>query len=107
MTSKTIVTEKDATEASPVERWLKFNDTLVEEFDLNDSTLESECFGGALKTTNPDSCKQNSFCALSTHALISPVQGSHPDSRVRHWNAYMLFYEAVSTSSEGSCSMEG
>ena len=23
------------------------------------------------------------------------VHGSHPESRVRHWNAYMLFYEAV------------
>ena len=27
--------------------------------------------------------------------LSAVVHGSHPDSRVRHWNAYMLFYEAV------------
>ncbi|CAB1332019.1 unnamed protein product [Coregonus sp. 'balchen'] len=27
-------------------RWYKFNDNVVEEFDMNDETLEYECFGG-------------------------------------------------------------
>ncbi len=31
-------------------RWLRFNDTIVDEFVLNDSTLEAECFGGSYKT---------------------------------------------------------
>ena len=38
---------------APVEtqlgRWLRFNDTLVDEFVLNDSALEAECFGGSYK----------------------------------------------------------
>ncbi len=39
---------------APVEtrqgRWLRFNDTLVDEFVLNDNALESECFGGSYKS---------------------------------------------------------
>lgn len=36
-------------------RWLKFNDTTVEEFDMNDATLEAECFGGTYKAKVHDS----------------------------------------------------
>ncbi len=42
-----------------LERWLKFNDTLVEEFVFTDSLLEAECFGGAIKTTSSDPCMLN------------------------------------------------
>ena len=35
-------------------RWLKFNDTTVEEFDMNDTTLEAECFGGTYKAKSYD-----------------------------------------------------
>ena len=28
-------------------------------------------------------------------ALSPPAQSSNPETRVRYWNAYMLFYEAV------------
>eukprot|EP00731_Ephydatia_muelleri_P019119 Em0011g1159a len=56
--------------------WLRFNDVVVDEFAMNQVSLESECFGGSYK------------------AKTSDVQGSHPDMRVRFWNAYMLFYEA-------------
>lgn len=38
-------------------RWLKFNDTTVEEFDMNDTTLEAECFGGTYKAKVHDSGK--------------------------------------------------
>ena len=31
------------------ERWYKFNDIIVEEFDMNEDTLEAECFGGTYK----------------------------------------------------------
>ena len=30
-------------------KWFKFNDTVVEEFEMNESTLEEECFGGSYK----------------------------------------------------------
>ena len=33
------------------EKWYKFNDTIVEEFDMNEDTLEAECFGGTYKAT--------------------------------------------------------
>lgn len=35
-------------------RWLKFNDTTVEEFEMNDTTLEAECFGGTYKAKSYD-----------------------------------------------------
>ncbi|XP_019859988.1 PREDICTED: ubiquitin carboxyl-terminal hydrolase 24-like [Amphimedon queenslandica] len=60
------------------EQWLKFNDTLVERFIIDEFTLETECFGGSVRSNSSD-----------------PVHTSHPESRVRHWNAYMLFYEAA------------
>ena len=28
-------------------------------------------------------------------ALFPPAQSSNPETRIRYWNAYMLFYEAV------------
>ena len=31
-------------------KWYKFNDTVIEEIDLNDETLEYECFGGEYRT---------------------------------------------------------
>ena len=37
-------------------RWLRFNDTLVDEFVLHDSALEAECFGGSYKP-KPDGRK--------------------------------------------------
>ena len=32
-------------------KWYKFNDTIVDEFDMNEDTLEAECFGGTYKAT--------------------------------------------------------
>nr|XP_044995148.1 ubiquitin carboxyl-terminal hydrolase 24 isoform X2 [Jaculus jaculus] len=62
-------------------KWYKFNDTVVEEFDLSDETLDYECFGGEYRPkvydqTNP-----------------------YPDVRRRYWNAYMLFYQRASDQS--------
>lgn len=39
-------------------KWYKFNDTVVEEFDLTDETLEYECFGGEYRPKVYDQCKQ-------------------------------------------------
>ena len=30
-------------------RWYRFNDTVVEEFEMSDAALEAECFGGSYK----------------------------------------------------------
>ena len=30
-------------------RWFKFNDTTVEEFEMTDEKIMSECFGGSYK----------------------------------------------------------
>ncbi len=38
------------TEDSRGQRWLKFNDTVVEEVDMTDEFLERECFGGNYMT---------------------------------------------------------
>lgn len=39
-------------------KWFKFNDTFVEEFEMNDASVEAECFGGTYKTKNNESsCK--------------------------------------------------
>ena len=41
------------------EKWYKFNDTIVEEFDMNEDTLEAECFGGTYKATVYDTGKHD------------------------------------------------
>ena len=38
-------------------RWYKFNDNVVKEFDMNDETLEYECFGGEYRPKVYDQCK--------------------------------------------------
>ncbi|OXB64566.1 hypothetical protein ASZ78_016018 [Callipepla squamata] len=38
-------------------KWYKFNDTVVEEFDLTDETLEYECFGGEYRPKVYDQSK--------------------------------------------------
>lgn len=35
-------------------KWYKFSDTVVEEFEMNKSTLETECFGGQYKPKTYD-----------------------------------------------------
>lgn len=57
--------------------WYKFNDTIVEEFDMNEDTLEAECFGGTYK------------------ANVYDTVNSYPETRHRYWNGYMLFYEST------------
>lgn len=38
-------------------KWYKFNDTVIEEFEMNEQNLEAECFGGTYKTKVYDNCK--------------------------------------------------
>lgn len=74
--------------------WLRFNDVVVDEFAMNQVSLESECFGGSYKAKTSDG-RCYVVSGLGWNAFLTTlVQGSHPDMRVRFWNAYMLFYEA-------------
>ncbi|MGH0127179.1 UNVERIFIED_CONTAM: hypothetical protein FKN15_071588 [Acipenser sinensis] len=59
-------------------KWYKFNDNVVEEFDMNDETLEYECFGGEYRPK------------------VYDQSNPYPDVRRRYWNAYMLFYQRIS-----------
>uniref|UniRef100_A0A672T582 Ubiquitin carboxyl-terminal hydrolase 24 n=1 Tax=Sinocyclocheilus grahami TaxID=75366 RepID=A0A672T582_SINGR len=59
-------------------RWYKFNDNVVEDFDMNDETLEYECFGGEYRPK------------------VYDQSNPYPDVRRRYWNAYMLFYQRIS-----------
>jgi ubiquitin carboxyl-terminal hydrolase 9/24 len=61
-------------------KWLKFNDTTVEEFEMTEETMKQECFGGSFKVKKPS------------------ASSSLPENRQRYWNAYMLFYECRRTS---------
>ena len=38
-------------------KWFKFNDTVVEEFEMSEGALEAECFGGKYKARVYDQCK--------------------------------------------------
>ncbi|XP_013409431.2 ubiquitin carboxyl-terminal hydrolase 24-like [Lingula anatina] len=58
-------------------KWFKFNDTVVEEFEMTDAALEAECFGGTYK------------------AKIYDQSNSYPEERLRYWSGYLLFYERI------------
>lgn len=77
-------------------RWLKFNDTTVEEFDMNDATLEAECFGGTYKAKGHD----NSKCLVTFKFAfifrnVALLANGFPETRQRYWNGYILFYDRV------------
>ncbi|XP_060555692.1 ubiquitin carboxyl-terminal hydrolase 24-like isoform X1 [Ruditapes philippinarum] len=61
-------------------KWFKFNDTIVEEFEMGDAAVEAECFGGTYK------------------AKVYEQSNSYPEDRLRYWNGYMLFYERMEES---------
>ena len=59
-------------------KWIKFNDNTIEEFDMNDTTIEAECFGGSYKAK-----------------VYEQSSTSYPEERLRYWNGYLLFYERI------------
>lgn len=71
------IKERRQDNISNVGKWFKFNDTTVEEYDLNDTSLEAECFGGTYK------------------AKVRDSGNSYPEIRQRYWNGYILFYERM------------
>uniref|UniRef100_A0A915KXS8 Ubiquitinyl hydrolase 1 n=1 Tax=Romanomermis culicivorax TaxID=13658 RepID=A0A915KXS8_ROMCU len=62
-------------------KWFKFNDTTIEQVDMTPEFMEHELFGGTYKASTD---KHSSF----------------PEDRIRFWNAYMLFYSRVESSSK-------
>ncbi|XP_015755638.1 PREDICTED: ubiquitin carboxyl-terminal hydrolase 24-like [Acropora digitifera] len=47
-------------------KWFKFNDIIVEEFDMNEVTLEAQCFGGTYKANVYDSGE----CITTSHITL-------------------------------------
>ncbi|VDO03143.1 unnamed protein product [Rodentolepis nana] len=83
-----IATGKDA---SQPERWLKFNDTYIEEVDMTDEFLQQECFGGTYLAETPVDEGRSQKPRFSVDLVHSPVpRGSHRSvqfSRPLHSNS--------------------
>lgn len=43
-------------------KWFKFNDTTVEEFDMTEEAMATECFGGKYKAKTTETCFGKIFC---------------------------------------------
>ncbi|PFX13271.1 Ubiquitin carboxyl-terminal hydrolase 24, partial [Stylophora pistillata] len=65
-----------ANDSENKEKWYKFNVIFVEEFEMNEETLEAECLGGTYK------------------AAVYDTVNSYPETRHRYWKGHMLFYES-------------
>ena len=44
-------------EGTEESKWYRFNDTVVDEFIMNDDALAAECFGGTYKSKATDGSK--------------------------------------------------
>ena len=42
-------------------RWYRFNDTTVEEFEMTSESLETECFGGSYKVARQDKSRSKLY----------------------------------------------
>ena len=51
-------------EGTEESRWYRFNDTVVDEFVMNDDALTAECFGGTYKSKATDGSKNITHDAL-------------------------------------------
>ena len=77
--------------------WYKFDDTDVSECKMDDDEeLRSQCFGGDYSTQTFDQPVMKRFVVVSFFS-----SSSHPFDFIsrqrRWWNAYILFYEKIST----------
>uniref|UniRef100_A0A914XB29 USP domain-containing protein n=1 Tax=Plectus sambesii TaxID=2011161 RepID=A0A914XB29_9BILA len=78
---------EDASLNGNFNKWLKFNDTTVEEVEMTDHLLETECFGGRYTVKNDNKMSM------------------YPEERERYWNAYLLIYEKADRTSKGGKSL--
>ena len=46
----------------------------------------------------------HNIIAFDTLYFLSSAHSSHPETRIRYWNAYMLFYEAIEHPKKNSLS---
>lgn len=63
------IKERKQPEVPNRNRWFKFNDTTVEEFDMNDTTLEAECFGGTYKAKSYDTSMMANDHRIHKHII--------------------------------------
>ena len=57
-------------EGTEESRWYRFNDTVVDEFVMNDDALAAECFGGMYKSKATDGSKDNTHNTFDTLLLL-------------------------------------
>ena len=72
-------------------KWYKFNDTVIEEFDLNDETLEYECFGGEYR---PKVYDQSKFLQMYIFHWFYFLLGSYfifIGTLLSNWKQYFLY----------------
>ena len=81
-------------EGTEESRWYRFNDTVVDEFVMNDDALAAECFGGSYKSKATDGSKETHNMLYTLFGTIISLVSSYMETKVRFWNAYMLFYKA-------------
>jgi len=63
-------------------KWYRFNDTVVEEFEMTEESLENECFGGKYKAKFSDTCKFHFDSFAKSHhkyLYLNIVYNSHVD----------------------------
>ena len=53
-------------------KWYKFNDTDVQAFDMTDTALEEECFGGTYKAKVYEQCERRHLLSLEPFTLADP-----------------------------------
>ena len=61
--SSAVVTDEGTEES----RWYRFNDTVVDEFVMNDAALAAECFGGTYKSKAADGSK---YCMMENSGRV-------------------------------------
>ena len=53
-------------------KWFKFNDTVVEEFEMTEDNLEAECFGGTYKAKIIEPSKKTMCYLKKSQCIIIP-----------------------------------
>ena len=66
-----VIEEEEVDDGHRISRWLKFNDTIVEEFAMTDSALEAECFGGSIKTSSSDPREPAVGCSVNLPSVVA------------------------------------
>lgn len=68
-------------------KWYRFNDTTVEEFEMTEESLESECFGGKYKAKVYDNCMYF-ICSFNIFSIRSLFNYDVDFFCLLHFNIY-------------------